>query len=193
MDTERKYQKLLALVEQMRKQQIQYDELIWQKPDKFILKNLNHTESESEVDSFLKENARDCMLARTMETLRNMGMKNARWDGTYPITILRDKRWHSPILKAGYETADLIYPDGGVTSFLLLFPDGMMATAENFMCPNVFLSVAEELELEFQDIMHDDLKTNIIKDDDDEECYVQFLTIEDLQIIHKNIQTAKQQ
>ena len=53
----------------------------------------------------------------------------------------------------GYDKGELIFPDGGHSSFFLGLPDGNVASADNVMCANGFYVIAEELGFDVDDVL----------------------------------------
>ena len=120
--------------------------------------------------------------------LKSIGCKNAMSDGVNKISVLRDKKWVKWFKQLGYDKGELIFPDGGHSSFLLVLPDGNIGTGENFMCANGYLCIAEELGLDFDEIwMADDSpQGEFICDENDEEHFIHIFTPQEfMQIIEK--------
>ena len=56
-----------------------------------------------------------------VEILKNIGCENARTDGMDRISSLRDGRWVKMFAEMGYDRGEFIFPDGGHSSFFLVF------------------------------------------------------------------------
>lgn len=88
-----------------------------------------------------------------LNLLKQIGCTNAKSDGICNISELRDKCWVKMFAEQGYTKGELIFPDGGHSSFFLVLPDGNIASADNVMCANGFYAVAEELGIDVDDIL----------------------------------------
>ena len=80
-----------------------------------------------------------------LNLLKQIGCINAKSDGICNISSLRDECWVKMFAEHGYTKGELIFPDGGHSSFFLVLPDGNIASADNVMCANGFYAIAEEL------------------------------------------------
>lgn len=85
--------------------------------------------------------------------LKQIGCVNAKSDGMTMISSLRDKNWVEMFSNYGYDRGELIFPDGGHSSFFLVLPDGNIASADNVMCGNGFYAVANELDIDADEVL----------------------------------------
>lgn len=92
-------------------------------------------------------------MSKILNLLRQIGCANAKSDGIYNISDLRDKRWVKMFAEQGYTKGELIFPDGGHSSFFLVLPDGNVASADNVMCANGFYAIANELQFDADDVL----------------------------------------
>jgi hypothetical protein len=85
--------------------------------------------------------------------LKQIGCVNAKSDGMTMISSLRDKNWVEMFSNYGYDRGELIFPDGGHSSFFLVLPDGNIASADNVMCGNGFYAIANELDIDADEVL----------------------------------------
>ena len=57
-----------------------------------------------------------------LNLLKQIGCTNAKSDGICNISELRDKCWVKMFAEQGYTKGELIFPDGGHSSFFLVLP-----------------------------------------------------------------------
>ena len=88
-----------------------------------------------------------------LNLLKQIGCINAKSDGICNISSLRDKCWVKMFAEQGYTKGELIFPDGGHSSFFLVLPDGNIASADNVMCGNGFYAVANELDIDADEVL----------------------------------------
>lgn len=85
--------------------------------------------------------------------LKQIGCIKAKSDGMIMISSLRDENWVEMFSNYGYDRGELIFPDGGHSSFFLVLPDGNIASADNVMCANGFYAVANELGFDADEVL----------------------------------------
>lgn len=88
-----------------------------------------------------------------LNLLKQIGCTNAKSDGICNISSLRDECWVKMFAEQSYTKGELIFPDGGHSSFFLVLPDGNIASADNVMCANGFYAIAEELGFDVDDVL----------------------------------------
>lgn len=120
-------------------------------------------------------------MSNILNILKQIGCTNAKSDGICNISDLRDKRWVKMFAEQGYTKGELIFPDGGHSSFFLVLPDGNIASADNIMCANGFYDIAEELGFDVDDVLGEEPYGNfVIYEDEDgieyEDCCISIWT-----------------
>lgn len=95
-------------------------------------------------------------MTNLVSILRQIGCTKAKTDGLCQISDLRDERWVKMFAEKGYKQGELIFPDGGHSSFFLVLPDGNIASADNVMCANGFYAVANELEFDADSLLSEE-------------------------------------
>lgn len=133
-------------------------------------------------------------MSKLVNMLQQIGCVNAKSVGMCLISELRDECWVKMFAQMGYDKGELIFPDGGHSSFFLVLPDGNIATADNVMCANGFYAIAEELGFDADGVLGEEPYGDCVmyEDEDGIEYEEEMITIWTPQEFTQKLQLCKQ-